>query len=68
MGIGPNNSGRNVPSQVDTLLVRTGMARCELALRSGVSTYCLDNPASLRYLGPTDPTRAQGNWMLACLG
>jgi len=56
----PNNSGRNVPSQVDTSLVRSGMARCELALQSGVFTCYSDNLASLCYLDATDPTRRLG--------
>jgi len=56
----PSNSRQNVLSLVDILLVRTGMARCELALRSGVFACCSNNPESLCYLNPTNPTRRLG--------
>jgi len=47
MGIVPKQQWMDEPSQVDTLLVRTGMVKCEQTPQSEGFTCCSDNLSSL---------------------
>jgi len=51
----PNSIGWSGMLQVDTPLIRIGMARCDRALLSRVSACYSDIPLNLCLLDPADP-------------